>query len=242
MILVKSGVSCNKALASNVIDIYFANQSTLHTERKLMENSAEQNSDPLAMLATAHEMIARTKSTVVDRSFYYFLWGLLVCLACLMTFVLGQRDPQQVAWLPWAILMPLGAIVSAIRLGKNRKHAHVQTYAEHTYDGVWLATGLGAAVIVLGNPIVRYFPPQAIYVLLSILIGIAVYSSGHIMELLSFKLGGLLWWCGAVVMMLLPDKVHPLIMAAVIIPGYIVPGYLLWRSVRASKQNGIAGQ
>lgn len=197
-----------------------------------MEKAREQDPEALKMLAIAREMIARTRSTVVDRSASYFLWGALVFVACISSYILEQRDPGQDIWLPWAILMPLGGVVSVILMNRNQKRAHVQTYAEHTYDGVWLATGIAAAVIVFGNPILHYFPPRATYVLVSILAGIAVFSSGHIMGLLSFKLGGLSWWCGAVIMMLLPDKYHPLIMASAVIPGYIIPGYLLWRSVR----------
>jgi len=131
--------------------------------------------------------------------------------------------------------MPLGAIISAIRLGRDRKRSRIRTHAEHSYDGVWLATGIWAAVITLGNPIFQYFPPQAIHVLISILVGIAVYSSGHIMGLLSFKIGALLWWSAAMIMMLVPDNFHSLIMAAAIIPGYILPGYLLRRSVRSMR-------
>ncbi len=198
-----------------------------------MENSPEKSLNALKMLATANEMIARTKSTVVDRSSSYFVWGALLFIACISTYILEQRDPGRDIWLPWAILMPIGGVVSVIIMNRNRNRSHVQTYAEHTYDGVWLASGIAAAIIVIGNPILHYFPPRATYVLISILAGIAVYSSGHIMELLSFKLGGLSWWCGAVTMMLLPDKYHPLIMAGVVIPGYLIPGYLLWRSVRS---------
>lgn len=198
-----------------------------------MENAREQDSDALKMLAIASDMIARTKSTVVDRSAYYLVWGALLFVACISTYILELRAPGREVWLPWAILMPIGGIVSGVLTIRHRNRAHVQTYAEHTYDGVWLATGIAAAVILFGNPIVHYFPPRATYVLISLLAGIAVYSSGHIMGLLSFKLGGLSWWCGAVIMMLLPDKYHPLIMASIVIPGYLVPGYLLWRSARS---------
>ncbi len=198
-----------------------------------MENSREQDSDAQKMLAIASEMIARTKSTVVDRSAFYFVWGALLFVACILTYILEQRDPGRDIWLPWAILMPIGGIISVILMGRHRNRAHVQTHSEHTYDGVWLATGIAAAVIVFGNPILHYFPPRATYVLISILAGIAVYSSGHIMGLLSFKMGGLSWWYGAVIMMLLPDKYYPLIMASIVIPGYLIPGYLLWRSVRS---------
>ncbi len=199
----------------------------------MMENPHDREAEALKMLATAKEMIARTKSTVVDRSAYYFLWGTLVFVACISTYLLEQRNPERDIWLPWAILMPLGGIVSGFLMGRSRHRTHVQTYAEHYYDGVWLATGLAAAIIVFGNPILHYFQPQAVYVLISLLTGTAVYSSGQIMGLLTFKLGGLCWWCGALVMMIFPNVSHPLIMACVIIPGYILPGYLLRRSVRS---------
>jgi hypothetical protein len=213
--------------------MYFVLQSTLIKGEQVMENQNERETEALRILATAKEMIARTKFTVVDRSTFYFLWGALVFVASISSYILEQRDPGRDIWLPWAILMPFGGIVSGILMGRKRSRSHVQTYAEHTYDGVWLSTGLAAAIIVFGNPILHYFPPRATYVLISILAGLAVYSSGHIMGLVTFKLGGLSWWCGAVIMMIFPDKYHPLIMASVVLPGYLLPGYLLRRSVRS---------
>lgn len=197
-----------------------------------MADTNENDTDALKMLADVKAMIARTRSTVVDRSSHFFLWGLLVIAACLWVYTSGRTDSGQGAWLPWAILMPLGAVTSCILIARDRRRSHVHTYAEHTYDGIWLATGLGAAVLVFGNLFFHYFPPEAIYVLVSVLAGVAVYASGHIMGLLSFRIGGVFWWCGAAAMMLLPVVYHPLIMAGAIIPGYLIPAVILKNHVR----------
>jgi hypothetical protein len=59
------------------------------------------------------------------------------------------------------------------------------------------------------------------------------------MEWTSLKIGGLFWWGGAAAMMLIPLEYHPLVMAIVIIPGHVIPGFSLkWQF---SKQNMNAG-
>jgi hypothetical protein len=55
------------------------------------------------------------------------------------------------------------------------------------------------------------------------------------MEWTSLRIGGLFWWGGGVAMMFAPPHFHPLIMAIVIIPGQLIPGYLLKRHFSRSR-------
>ncbi len=182
------------------------------------------------------EMIQRTKQRFVDRGAFFLLWGGLVFLACSLTFVLSQLNRESSIWFPWAILMPIGAVVSIFLMRKYQKRSKYTSYVEHAYDSIWLACGLAFFVIMFVNSITWSFPPKAIYPVISFIVGIAVFASGRIMEWTSLKIGGLFWWAGAVTMMLVPFHYHPLIMAIVIIPGHIIPGYLLkWQFGKQNK-------
>ena len=201
------------------------------------ENRVRQTADVHQELQLVAEMIQRTKQTVVDRGPFFLLWGGLVFLACSVTFALSQLDHESLIWLPWAILMPIGAIVSVFLMRKYLKQSEYTSYAEHSYDSVWLACGLAFFIMMFVNYITSFFPPKAVYPIISFIVGIGVFASGRIMEWTSLRIGGLFWWGGAVTMMLVPFQYHPLIVSVVIIPGHMIPGYLLKRQFRRQNKN-----
>jgi hypothetical protein len=200
-------------------------------------NRSRLTSDAQQELQIVSEMIQRTKQTVVDRGAFFLLWGVLVSLACSVTFTLSELDHESLIWVPWAILMPIGAIISIFLQRKYTKQSRFTSYVEHSYDSIWLACGLAFFIMMAVNYITMFFPPKAIYPVISFIAGIGVFSSGRIMEWTSLSIGGLFLWGGAVTMMLVPFHYHPLIMSIVIIPGYIIPGSLLKRQLRVSAKD-----
>lgn len=201
------------------------------------EDRVKQTTDVHQELQLVSEMIQRTKKTVVDRGAFFLLWGGLVFLACSVTFALTQLEHEPWIWVPWTVLMPAGAIVSIFLMRKYTKQSKYTSYVEHAYDSVWLACGLAFFTLMLVNYITWFFPPKTIYPVISFIIGIGVFASGRIMEWTSLRIGGLFWWGGAATMMLVPSEYHPLITAIIIVPGHIIPGYLLKRQFRAQSKD-----
>jgi hypothetical protein len=200
------------------------------------ENRFKHITDANLELQLVKEMIQRTKQTVVNRGAFFLLWGGLVFLACLVTFALTQLELEPLIWVPWAILMPIGAIVSILLMRRYSKQSKYTSYVEHSYDSVWLACGIAFFIMMFVNSITSFFPPKAVYPIISFIVGIGVFASGGIMEWTSLRIGGLFLWGGAVTMMLVPFHYHTLIMSIVIIPGYMIPGYLLKRQFHAQSK------
>lgn len=193
------------------------------------EDEIGQTTDLNQELQLVKEMIQRTKQTVVDRGAFFLLWGALVSLACSVTFALTQLGHEPWIWIPWAILMPIGGIASMLLMRRYQERSKYTSFIEHSYDSVWLACGLAFFIMMSVNYITWFFPPKAVYPVVTLIAGIGTFASGRIMEWTSLRVGGLILWGGAVTMMLVPFHYHPLIMAIVIIPGYMIPGYLLKR-------------
>ena len=193
------------------------------------EDRMRQTTDMHQELQLVTEMIQKTKQKVIDRGPFFLLWGGSVFLACSATFALTQLEQESWIWVPWAILMPIGAIVSMFLMWRYSKQSKYTSYVEHAYDSVWLACGLAFFIMMAVNYITMFFPPKAVYPVISLIAGIGVFASGRIMEWTSLRIGGLFLWGGAVTMMLVPFHYHPLVMSIVIIPGYMIPGYLLRR-------------
>jgi hypothetical protein len=196
------------------------------------EDSPKQTTDISCELQLITETIARTKQTVLDRGPFFLLWGILILLACSATFAFTQLGIESLNWLPWATLMPIGAVISVLLMRKHYWRSKYTSYVGHAYDSVWLAGGTAFLILMSMQYLTNFFPAQAIYPIISFIVGIAVFASGRIMEWVSLRVGGLFWWAGAATMMLLPFQYHPLIVAIAIIPGHIVPGYLLKRQFR----------
>jgi len=193
------------------------------------ESRIGQPQDVLQELHIVKEMIQKTKQKVVDRGAFFLLWGGLVFLSSSATFVLTELGYKKLIWLPLAILMSIGLIASMFLMREYSKRARYTSFVAHSYNSVWLACGLAFFILTFVNSITSFFSPEATYPIISFIAGIGVFASGGIMEWTSLRIGGLFWWGGAVVMMLVPSEFHPLILAIVIIPGHLIPGYLLKR-------------
>lgn len=199
------------------------------------ESRIGQTPDVHQELQLVKEMIHKTKQKVVDRGAFFLLWGGLVFFACSATFTLTQLNHESLVWLPWAISMPIGVIVSIILSRKYSRQSKYTSYVEHSYNSVWLACGLAYFILMFVDSITSFFSPEAAYPVVSFIAGIGVFASGGIMEWTSLRVGGLFWWGGAAAMMFVPSHFHPLIMAIVIIPGHLIPGYLLKRQFSRAK-------
>ena len=186
-------------------------------------------------LQVVKEMIQKTKQKAVDRGAFFLMWGSLVAIACFATFFLTELNQETLVWLPWATLMPIGMIISIFLMRRYSKKSKYTSYAESAYNSVWLACGIAFFIVVFMDSISPLFSTGAIYPVISLIAGIGIFASGGIMEWTSLKIGGLFWWAGAVTMMLVPTHYHPLIMAIVIIPGHLIPGYLLKRQFSRSE-------
>jgi L-asparagine transporter-like permease len=85
------------------------------------------------------EMIHTAKSGLKDNGFFYLLWGWLVFTACISQYVLLYVMNSPYNWIGWAVLMPVGGLISTIygiRMGKKEK---VKTYLDEFMNYVLIA-------------------------------------------------------------------------------------------------------
>ncbi len=172
-------------------------------------------------------MIERTRQNTVDRGAFFLLWGYLVFFANISTFICLTIHREEYVWIPWAVLMPLGAIVSIILVFRYRKNEQYKSYVEQASHSVWIACGIAFLIVGFIGPYSFKIDHTIINPMIALLAGIGVFASGGIMEWNPLRIGGLFLFAGVVFMLFTPANLHPLIMAIVIIPGYLVPGYML---------------
>ncbi|RKY55657.1 MAG: hypothetical protein DRP89_02870 [Candidatus Neomarinimicrobiota bacterium] len=181
-------------------------------------------------LKIIHQMIEKTKSDTAESGTELIMWGWLALAACVCLYALVFLGLPHLAWLPWAVLMPIGAIVQIVKEIKQRKRTRISTYTDHAISSLWLACGMSIFMVAflavpLGAVSYKFLTPA-----ISIIIGIAMFTSGQIVEWKLMKICGLVWWLSAVIMMLIHSHLHTGVFAISIILGYLVPGYILRRN------------
>lgn len=188
-----------------------------------MENS--QRLDLNESLDIISDAIQKTKENIKEQSFYYLLWGWLASIAAIMNYIILNFTNFTHHWLPWAILMPLGGIITMVYSIKNNKQKSYETYLDVFLKNLWLSIGVSFILAVFISLILKISP--AIIVLL--LAGIGTLISGLAMKFKPLILGGILFFVFSLSSVFVDDSFKLLIFAIAIAIGYLTPAYILKR-------------
>jgi len=85
---------------------------------------------------------------------------------------------------------------------------------------------IGAAFLLTGVAAAVSKTPQTLASTFVVLAGVGVFITGALFEERVLYAAGLLWWCGALVVLAAPQHVY-LIEAALLLFGYLLPAYLI---------------
>jgi len=176
-------------------------------------------------LQIIQEMISTSKGKIKDNSFFYLLWGWLVLVASLSNYALLQVNYEH-AYLPWPILMTIGAIASVIagiRLGKKTR---VITIIDKSMIYLWWVFGVLLMIILFMTGFGK-IPWQSTYPLIISLYGLGTFVSGGILKFKPLILGGIASWIISVVAFFVDPTNVLLLTALSIVIAYLVPGYML---------------
>jgi len=188
-----------------------------------MENSERLN--PNESLDIISDAIQKTKENIKEQSFYYLLWGWLASIAAIMNYIILNFTDFTYHWLSWAILMPLGGIVTMVYSIKNNKQKSYETYLDVFLKYLWISIGVSFILAVFISLILKISP--AIFVLL--LAGIGTLISGLTMKFKPLILGGILFFVFSLTSVFVDDSFKLLIFAIAITIGYLTPAYILKR-------------
>ena len=176
-----------------------------------------------------HEMIEKTRRRAAGSGNYFLLWGWLILLACIAQYGLGYLHAEQYSWILWIGVTALGFVVTLVMQNRDRASAGVTTYVDTAISSVWLASGFGILLVAFVGLPLGVISFSSLIPMIAILAGIATFVTGRVIEYRLLQFAGIVWGIGAVVAMVLPVEYHTLVMALVIIPGYLVPGYAIKR-------------
>jgi hypothetical protein len=166
-------------------------------------------------------MIREAQGNVRQNGFHFLLWGWVVATADIGMYILTKLEYPR-PYIVWAITIP--AWVISLWVGFRQGRSERKTTHLDTISG-WLWVCFGVCIFTLiafGGKLNYQLNP-----LIITLSAIPTFMSGVIIRFKPLLLGGALLWAAGIVSFLSPMEIQPLIGAAAVLCGYLVPGYLL---------------
>ena len=189
--------------------------------------------NPEEGLKTIYAMIQRAKSTIGNNYRYYLLWGYLVLTACMLEYLMIKLTAYKQHYIVWPVLMGLGALVSGFwALGRKRKSSsisHIGNVMSYLWGG-WFVCFL--ILLLFANLGGEY---SSILPLVLAMYGLGIFISGGVVDFKPLIIGGIISWAAAVLAYFQPYTQQLLLMSAVIIVSYIIPGHMLRRLSKKEK-------
>ena len=179
--------------------------------------------NPRESLELIAETIAKTKENFKYQSFYYLLWGWLVAGASLFQYVLINFTEFEMNYLPWPILMFIGAIISiiySIRLGRT---IQIETYLGSFIKHLWIVLGISFFCMLFICIKLEITPTSSVLLLAAI----GTMVSGLTMKFKPLIFGGIIFAIFSIVTLYFSGSEQLVLNAIAIVLGYLIPGYLL---------------
>ncbi len=194
-----------------------------------METEKEMNSKESILLI--QRMINTTKEDLEDSSFYYLVWGWLVFVACIIHFILINISFQNQS-IGWMVIMPLGAILTAVYGYRQGKKQRALSYIDDLMKYVMISFFVSLfMVLAFMNKL-----GLATYPMIMLIYGIWLFISGGALKFRPLIIGGIINWILAIVALFVLFEKQLIILAAAVFLGYIIPGHMLRIKFKKRKQ------
>lgn len=193
-------------------------------------NKAEPVLSPSESLQLIAGVMADTKHSLRPWKPVFLLWGWLILTASLLFFGLKEYTDFRFYFLPFPLLVGTGILLTR-RFFKANQHSS-EGYADHYVKQLWIVLGIAFVVVVLVS-VIRQIPPFSYTMVIG---GIGTLITGRLIRFRPMVIGGILFLMLAVLSVFTADAFKPLLQAAAVAGGYLVPGYLLKNSKTADVQ------
>jgi hypothetical protein len=169
------------------------------------------------MIETARSRVRRGEGNIA------MFWGAVVMIASLAHFALHQAGYPAEAPYVWLLIFA-GVAYSIWFSATQQAQDRTKTHIDRILDHLWL--GFGICMIVLG--FLSAEMGNLSFSVIELFYGLSLFVSGAAFRFRPLIIGGIGCWVAAVIMPFLEYPYHLLILALSVL-GYIIPGWLLNR-------------
>lgn len=181
-------------------------------------------------LRAIHEMVQQSRTDRARTGDIYVAWGLVAVLG-----IAGQLGldlaGSTLDWAAWLVVIPVGMGYSIWR-GREEAGRRV-TWASRVEARVWQLAMLAIGIACAAGRLSDALPLAAITSIVMAIVGLAVGTSAELYRARSLYLASAVFFAVAAVAPFLEWRSQLGLMGGALVVGYIVPGVIMMRAVRA---------
>jgi hypothetical protein len=186
------------------------------------------------------QIIEESKRELVYNGIDYIVWGVLVFIGLITTYVTYTTDHilgDNIVWMVWFGIVAAGYLFGYFN-GKKEERIMPPTFLRRSISALWTATGISMMILGFVAPISNNHLSLFICPFLSTVLGLAYYVTGFLVASKQMKYLSFGWWAGAVIMFVKPGFYTLLLMAFMMLVLQTIPGILIYIKYIKEKKAG----
>ena len=173
-------------------------------------------------------MLEKTRKATGEAAGIFLLWGGLITVAMILDYILSRARLYSSEWIVWAAIGGLGWIASIVFGFRQDRRPRVRTYVQTAARNLYIACGVGFAVVCFAFPMLKVYDYSLIPLFFSVVAGILFFTTAGVFEHRALAWIGLLWWAGGLGMIFVAGDARTLAFAGLFLVGYDLPAVAIW--------------
>lgn len=178
-------------------------------------------------LATIRALMADSQKLVRGTWWYQLVWGVLITLGLVLTWMGEQSGQYRLIALGWVGVVATGWVASMVRGRRDADRATVQNAASRAFAGIWIGLGVTLTMVGMVSIPTGAVAPDGLPGLLAIVLGAGYFATGFVSGLRGLSLVGVGWWIGGGALLFFQGSSAILGLAALTVLLEIVPALVL---------------
>lgn len=179
-------------------------------------------------LAYIRALMLETRRAASVSGGYFIIWGLAVGLGLALTWLQVAGDLHYQPFLTWVPCLALAMVANVYWVCRDQRQA-TQGKAGYLVGMIWAGLGVTQLIVFFAGFGVGALPGAILPAVFSSLIGTGMFLTGVLAGLGWLRNTSLGWWLGSVLMFVWPGENAILLMGALLLLLYVVPGVVLIR-------------
>ncbi len=182
-------------------------------------------------LEIIQQMIAQAKTNITDSGFGWLLWGTMIFLTCISTYIFIDIGSENI-FLGWNIFGLITVILLTYDIIKHKKK-QARTYVDDLLKLVDIGFIICLFTIIISINVA--VSPNSGFGFFLMIFAFLMLIKGGVVKSNSLMIGAVVNWAGAIAIFINKEfRYDMLIMAAAVLIGYIIPGLQLRSKYRKS--------
>lgn len=196
----------------------------------------EDQNKALDELLFIKKVIEDSRKIVVDNGMGFIVWGILITAGMLFGYIKFLLNLQFDYIWAWVVIIAAGWAFSFFKYYK-RPTCKVETFAGRITGTLWFSFGISMSIAGFLGYWSGAIRGEYISSIIAVMLGAAYYISSALYEWKWFKVVGILWWSGGILMFYIAGIEQLLIMAILMIFGQVVPGIVIYRKFKSQSED-----